>query len=72
MVLPLVSHVPELIEAKGWTFDKFAGYSRLEELSDFTARRLADGETRMNTDTLYKVAKVFGVDIGDVLARSDL
>ena len=72
MELELTSHVPELIESRGWTFDQFAGYCRLEGLSDFTARRLADGDTRMNTETLYKVCKAFSVDIGDVLSRSDL
>ena len=72
MALSLVSHVPDLIDSRGWTFDQFAGYCRIEGLSDFTARRLADGDTRMNTETLYKVCKALSVDIGDVLSRTDM
>jgi hypothetical protein len=63
----LVSHVPRLIEERGWTKKEFTAYCMLAGLSDFTAKRLADGETDFNTSTLLVAARVLEKDISQLL-----
>lgn len=58
----LVSHIPELLAKKKWSVKKFKAHCMLEGLSDFTAMRLANGDTNVNTETLLKVKTVLGVD----------
>lgn len=66
--LVLVSRVPELLEAKGWSVNEFTGRCLLAGLSADTARRLARGDTKFNSETLAVAAKVFGLDsISDVV-----
>ena len=63
----LTSHVPDLLAEKGWDAKRFIGMCIMEGLSEYTARRIAEGETRMTTETLAKIAMVLDAEIGDIL-----
>jgi DNA-binding Xre family transcriptional regulator len=63
----LHSRVPDLLTEKEWDMKRFIGLCIMEGLSEYTARRIAEGETRMTTETLVKVAIVLDAEIGDIL-----
>ena len=54
----VISHIPEILEDKGWSLDEFKGYCLIGGLSAHTAIRLANGRTEITVDTLAKVTKV--------------
>lgn len=63
----LVSRVPGLIEKKEWDLKTFQAHCMLAGLSDFTAARLANGDTNFTLGTMVDVCGVLGVDSIDDL-----
>jgi len=57
----LVSRIPALLARKGWDLNTFKARCMLAGLSDFTATKLANGETNVTTATLAVVARVLEV-----------
>jgi hypothetical protein len=67
----LISFVPDLLDQKGWDKKTFAAYCMLRKMSQDTARRLAEGETNFNTETLRIAAEVLEVkSIADLIDLS--
>lgn len=58
MGLKLVSHVPELLELKGWNGSMLAGHMLIRGSSADTAYRIARGEVQFTTETLLLVAEI--------------
>lgn len=57
----LVSHIPDLVNAKGWDKNTFEAYCKLGGISDTTADRLYGGDVVTKTTTLAVIAEVLGV-----------
>lgn len=56
----LISHVPALLEKKGWNGRMLAGHMMIRGSSPDTAYRLARGETNFNMETILVVAEILG------------
>lgn len=56
----LISHVPALLQKKGWTKKQFVARCMLANLGADVAYRVANGETNLTTRTLAIAAKVLG------------
>ena len=61
----LKSHIPDLIEQKGWTKGEFFGRVRIAGRSEEVAKRAMDGNTDFNVFTLALFKQLFGVDTMD-------
>jgi hypothetical protein len=58
----LKSHVPELLEKRGWNTKTFVAHCMLAGLGQETAYRLARGDVNVNIETVKVAAKVLGVE----------
>ena len=61
----LVSRVPDLLKTPKERRD-FIAHCMLRGMSNFTARRIANGETNVQASKLVVVANVLNMNLGDL------
>ena len=72
MATRVVSFVPKLREKLGWNDDEFLGYCVAKGISIDTAKKLLQGKTNINVQTLANLTAAFGLDdIGKVMNIED-
>jgi len=57
----LISHIPALLERKGWDETIFAAHMMILRINRDTSKKLARGSTNVNKRTLEAAATVLGV-----------